>query len=199
MSTYLNADCMNKKTGIPSLPDRSYDIALIEIPKDITAASAMRTIKQCQRAARVVVLLDFPRFGWFPANGSAFMFHLVDQDAKPLKSVVACSTAKHGIASASVLVKAPQGKNDPLPVELYRRLLVEIKATDDCKVLVPFSVDASALIALEAIGCEYTAFNAGRLDYQNANRRLVKARAQLSLFAAKDIQGVQQVSIFDKP
>lgn len=199
MSTYLNTYCMGTKAGIPSLSDRSHDIALIEIPNTITAPSAMRTIRQCQRVARVVVLIDFPRFGWFPVNGSALMFHLVDQDAKPLRSIVACSTAKHGLIYSSVLVKGPYGKNNPLPVEIYRRLLIEIKATDDLKVLVPFSIDASALIALEAIGCEYTAFNSGRLDYQNANRRLVKARAQLSLFAAKDIQGVQQVSIFDKP
>lgn len=35
MSTYLNACCMNKKTGLPSYPDKYFDLAIIDPPYGI--------------------------------------------------------------------------------------------------------------------------------------------------------------------
>jgi len=35
MSTYHHADCMNPETGLPSFPDKHFDLAIVDVPYGI--------------------------------------------------------------------------------------------------------------------------------------------------------------------
>jgi len=216
MNLYLNADCMNPETGLPSYPDNYFDLAIVDPPYGIGYDGAKQTsgsnggrkahefkgwdssipsaeyFSELFRVSRNQIIWGANYFTQYLPPSMGWIIWRKDRGN--------FSSSDAELAYSSFDVALREWTKNPLvlvreggtmhptqnPIALYRWLVKNYAKQGD-KILDTHVGSASSLIAFEEMGFEYVGYELDADYYRDSCKRLEAFRAQPKLFTGKEI------------
>jgi len=216
MNLYLNADCMNPETGLPSFPDNHFDLAIVDPPYGIGYDGAKQTsgsnggrkahefkgwdssipsaeyFSELFRVSRNQIIWGANYFTQYLPPSMGWIIWRKDRGN--------FSSSDAELAYSSFDVALREWTKNPLvlvreggtmhptqkPIALYRWLLKNYAKQGD-KILDTHVGSASSLIAFEEMGFEYVGYELDADYYRDSCKRLEAFRAQPKLFTGAEI------------
>lgn len=209
MSIYLNADCMNTETGMPSYPDKYFDLAIVDPPYGINGHESVGLNKDDQKWNNI------NKTKWDIKPGPEYFKELFRVsknqiiwggnyfDLPPSRCILIwdkvqridmadCELAWTSYnTSARIFTFARgnlQGFRNPdrfhpteKPIELYKWIVRKYSKTGD-RILDTHVGSGSSLIAFNDFGLDYTGYELNTEYYKRSNERIKKHMDQLKLF-----------------
>lgn len=206
--TYLNLDCMDAERGLPSYPDKYFDLAIVDPPYGLgekltkggtwaakhskndaswDIAPIQNYWDQLFRVSTNQIIWGGNYFGLPPSR----CFIIWDKVAH-MDTLADCEYAWTSFdRNAKIFRHVRNTKETRIhicqkPEELYRWLLKNY-AKQGMKLLDTHVGSASSLVAFEEMGFEYVAFEKDPDYYRDSCKRLEAHRKQQSLFTGQEI------------
>jgi len=213
MSIYHHADCINPETGLPSFPDKHFDLAIVDPPYGIGAGEMRMGKGKPDRWKRKLWDFAAPSQDYFSElfrvsvnqviwGGNYFDLPKVGGwlfwDKERNKDISFGDGELAWTNFLSVVKKAPiqydgfLGADDTRihatqkPIALYRWLLKNYAKAGDL-ILDTHVGSASSLVAFEEMGFEYVGYELDADYYRDSTARLEAFRAQPKLFTGGEI------------
>jgi len=211
MSIYLNADCMNPETGLPSYPDNHFDLAIVDPPYGIgnfvqitgnvrgSAVSWNNTIPSMDyfgellRVSKEQIIWGANYYNCFSLRGGAIIWN---KHVPRESNLSVCQIASYSRLKRVDYIDLPwqnihRPKLDTIhpcqkPIALYRWLLKNYAKQGDL-ILDTHVGSASSLVAFEEMGFEYVGYELDADYYRDSCKRLEAFRAQPKLFTGSEI------------
>lgn len=211
---YLNADCMNPETGLPSFPDNHFDLAIVDPPYGIgESGGKCRTRKkhnnkvkhakkdwdvnrpsseywsELRRVSINQIVWGANYFTEYlpPSMGWIFWDKRIGGDFSDGE------LAYTSFERALKMVTIWSGNNGiarlhptQKPIALYRWLLKNYAKQGDL-ILDTHVGSASSLIAFEEMGFDYVGFELDADYYRESTERIAQFRSQGKLFSGSEI------------
>lgn len=208
-SEFLNIDCMDKDKGMPSYPDKYFDLAIVDPPygagdKLMTIGNAYEKnyktfenkkpskqyFDELFRVSKNQIIWGGNYFTSLLYETNAWIFWDKNNgESKGSDGELAWTSLNillkkfkiHWTGSAS-LWEDTNGKIHPTqkPVALYKWLLTKYAKPND-KILDTHVGSASSLIACEDLGFDYVGYELDTGYYKSACKRIEQFRSQLKL------------------
>ena len=216
MSIYLNADCMNPETGLPSYPDKWFDLAIVDPPYGIGKALTSggggggwkkqtesnahlwdiapneEYFDQIFRVSRNQIIWGGNYFTLPPCR-QPICWDKVRPNQKNASEWEYAWTSFDGrarmfsfCANGGFILKEPRLHPTQKPISLYRWLLTNY-AKPGMRLLDTHVGSASSLVAFEEMGFEYVGFELDTDYYKASCKRLETFRAQPKLFSGTEM------------
>ena len=210
MNLYLNADCMNPETGLPSYPDKYFDLAIVDPPYGIGIENSGTMFKKFGETKGWDN--EPPRKSYFEElfrvsknqiiwGGNYFLDHLgstkciIWWDKMNGTNMMAdgemawTSFSSHSRRFCMHHFSAGYGDKmhpNQKPEALYRWQATNYANQGD-KILDTHVGSASSLVVYEEMGFEYVGFELDADYYRDSCKRLEAFRAQPKLFSGGEI------------
>jgi len=215
MSIYLNADCMNPETGLPSFPDNHFDLAIVDPPYGIDFAKTSGGKKndkknwidrpkkdwdaerpsreyfaEVLRVSRNQIIWGGNYFAdWLPASRCWLIWDKMQEcnGSEFEMAWTSFDTPAKAFRMARAQAYCGKGKFHPnqKPPELYHFCMKYAKQGD--LILDTHVGSASSLVAFEEMGFEYVGYELDADYYRDSTARLERFRAQPKLFTGTEI------------
>jgi len=211
MSIYHHADCMNPETGLPSFPDKHFDLAIVDPPygigyakrKNKTATSAIQYkpkdwdnkppsaeyFSELMRVSENQIIFGGNYFPLPPSRG----FFVWDKCQPEGVDQAMCELIWTSLDVSAKIVRESiqQLQNSRFhptqkPEPLYRWLLKNYAKQGDL-ILDTHVGSASSLVVFEEMGFEYVGYELDKDYYRDSTARLERFRAQPKLFTGTEI------------
>jgi site-specific DNA-methyltransferase (adenine-specific) len=211
---YLNADCMNPETGLPSFPDNYFDLAIVDPPYGIGRDGSAKTtskhggrkahkfkgwdnetpnaayFKELFRASRNQIVWGANYFCEFLPPSMGWIFWDKGQRICNSDGELAFTSFDRAlrVAEYNRVELLIEGTMHPTqkPMALYRWLLKNY--AKQCDLILDTHVgSASSLVVYEEMGFDYVGYELDPDYYRDSCKRIEAARAQPNLFTGKEI------------
>jgi len=207
---YLNADCMNPETGLPSFPDNHFDLAIVDPPYgwNLGKKSAIDRRKQHKekswnesapsidywqqlfRVSKNQIIWGGNYFDLPPTRGIIFWWkhQSLDEyaDGEYAWNSFDRNAKLFDYGYTNVINYESRLHPTQKPIALYRWLLKNYAKQGDL-ILDTHVGSASSLIAFEEMGFDYVGFELDADYYKESTKRLEMFRSQPKLFTGKEI------------
>ena len=212
MNLYLNADCMNPETGLPSYPDNYFKLAIVDPPYGIewdghggvptsnwkkhdfkhwdTNRPSEKYFTELYRVSENQIVWGANHIGNFPPSPCWVIWDKM-QKFTTAEFEMAWTSFKSPakafrMARCEAYVGTDKFHPTQKPIALYRWLLKNYAKAGD-NILDTHVGSASSLIAFEEMGFEYVGFELDADYYRDSCKRLEAFRAQPKLFSGGEI------------
>lgn len=216
MNLYLNADCMNPETGLPSYPDKYFDLAIVDPPYGIGNAltSGGEGAGWSKMIASNAHIWDIaPNSDYFnelfrvsknqiiwggnyfalPPCRMPICWDKLRPNQKNASEWEYAWTSFNGrarlfefCANGGFILKEPRMHPTQKPIQLYQWLVRTFTKQGD-KILDTHVGSASSLVVYEEMGFEYVGYELDADYYRDSCKRLEAFRAQPKLFTGSEI------------
>jgi site-specific DNA-methyltransferase (adenine-specific) len=204
MNEFLNMDCMNPENGMPSFPDKYFDLAIVDPPYGLPKGSTHRRGKLKKRILNCGGLEKWdkqPSPEYFDELRRISVNQIIwggNYFPLPPSRCIVCWDKVQPWENFSQIEIAWTSFNSPAriykydnrtgykihptqkPIALYKWLVKNYAKVGD-KLLDTHVGSASSLIAFEDMGFEYVGYELDKDYYEAAQKRLGQYRSQLKL------------------
>lgn len=209
MSIYHHADCMNPETGLPSFPDKHFDLAIVDPPYGIgdkfkggksgtmqfnevvdkgwDSVPDQSYFDELIRVSKNQIIWGGNYFQLPPTRCFIVWDKGISEDFTLAMAELAW-TSFDALAKIVRLIVPKTGKQHPTqkPQALYRWLLKNYANQGDL-ILDTHVGSASSLVVFEEMGFDYVGYELDADYYRDSTTRLEAFRAQPKLFTGKEI------------
>lgn len=201
-SEFLNIDCMDKDKGMPSYPDKYFDLAIVDPPYgigDFSQSDSTENVlwndsipdesyfNELKRVSKKRIIWGANYYNCFEeGNGAIVWYKNIGHPSMSHCELASISGQKKvdyihinwsgGIRSMQNDYCHPCQK----PLQLYKWLLTKYAKLND-KILDTHVGSASSLIACEDLGFDYVGYELDADYYKSACKRIEQFRSQLKL------------------
>ena len=221
MNLYLNADCMNPETGLPSYPDKHFSLAIVDPPYGMKTAQEygntrgkpkqypirrwdeerpkMEYFDQIQRVSKNQIIWGGNYFADLLPPSRCWVYWRKLMGGNYADGELAWTSFDKVLREFTQCTD--QGNRfhpTQKPVALYRWLLKNYAKPGDL-ILDTHVGSASSLIAFEEMGFEYVGFELDADYYRDSCKRLEAFRSSPRLFDGQEVfraSGGGQQSLF---
>lgn len=208
---YLNADCMNQETGLPSFPDKHFDLAIVDPPyglgsKLVDGGTWSRKWQgkgsEWDRIPDADYFTELIRVSkqWVVWGGNYFaeflpsFRHFIAWHKPYMDGMHSMSNVELAVTSFDTnarFISINKDSNERIhvtqkPKALYRWLLKNYAKQGDL-ILDTHVGSASSLIAFEEMGFDYVGFELDTDYYRESTERIQRFRSQGKLFTGAEI------------